>query len=46
MPHLDNIESTLIWYKGTDHKDYHQWTDALDEFLASMCDFPMEKNRI
>lgn len=39
MPHLDSIESTLIWYKGTDHKDYRQWTDALDQFLASMYDF-------
>uniref|UniRef100_A0A1A9ZFE8 Sodium/potassium-transporting ATPase subunit beta-2 n=1 Tax=Glossina pallidipes TaxID=7398 RepID=A0A1A9ZFE8_GLOPL len=34
LPPTDNVESTLIWYKGTHHDNYKQWTDALDEFLA------------
>ena len=36
MPPHENIESTLIWYKGTNYENYRQWTDALDKFLASM----------
>ncbi|GBP03270.1 hypothetical protein EVAR_68936_1 [Eumeta japonica] len=34
LPPVDNVESTLIWYKGTHHENYRQWTDALDNFLA------------
>lgn len=34
MPPHENIESTLIWYKGTNYENYRQWTDALDKFLA------------
>lgn len=34
LPEMDNVESTLIWYKGTHHENYKQWTDSLDEFLA------------
>ncbi|EJY57851.1 AAEL010145-PC [Aedes aegypti] len=33
LPSEDNVESTLIWYKGTEEKNYKQWTDALDDFL-------------
>ena len=33
MPPEDNVESTLIWYKGTDYDNFRVWTDALDEFL-------------
>lgn len=33
LPSEDNVESTLIWYKGTDEKNYKMWTDALDDFL-------------
>lgn len=36
MPPHDNVESTLIWYKGTNYENYRTWTDALDKFLASM----------
>ncbi|XP_014102717.1 sodium/potassium-transporting ATPase subunit beta-2 isoform X1 [Bactrocera oleae] len=34
LPPSDNVESTLIWYKGTQHENYKHWTDSLDEFLA------------
>lgn len=34
LPPEENVESTLIWYRGTDHENYRQWTDALDKFLA------------
>uniref|UniRef100_A0A4Y0BGJ8 Sodium/potassium-transporting ATPase subunit beta n=1 Tax=Anopheles funestus TaxID=62324 RepID=A0A4Y0BGJ8_ANOFN len=33
LPSEDNVESTLIWYKGTDEKNYNMWTNALDDFL-------------
>lgn len=33
LPSEDNVESTLIYYKGTDEKNYKMWTDALDDFL-------------
>lgn len=32
MPPINNI-SSMIWYNS---KDYHQWTDALDDFLKRM----------
>lgn len=34
MPPSENVESTLIWYKGTNYENYRTWTDALDKFLA------------
>lgn len=34
MPLRQNIDSSLIWYNGTKHEDYRQWTDTLDKFLA------------
>ncbi|KAL7740550.1 hypothetical protein ACLKA6_012317 [Drosophila palustris] len=34
LPPVDNVESTLIWYKGTQHENYKHWTDSLDDFLA------------
>lgn len=34
MPPHEDIESSLIYYRGTRHEDYSKWTDALDEFLA------------
>ncbi|KAG5680840.1 hypothetical protein PVAND_010321 [Polypedilum vanderplanki] len=33
LPPEDNVESTLIWYRGTNKEDFKVWTDALDEFL-------------
>ncbi|XP_030241920.1 sodium/potassium-transporting ATPase subunit beta-2 isoform X1 [Drosophila navojoa] len=33
LPPVDNVESTLIWYKGTQYENYKHWTDSLDEFL-------------
>lgn len=33
LPPPSNVESTLIWYKGTNRKDFKHWTDSLDEFL-------------
>jgi hypothetical protein len=32
-PPIDNVESTLIWYKGTDREQYRHWTDSLEKFL-------------
>lgn len=34
MPPDENVESSLIYYRGTRHEDYRVWTDALDKFLA------------
>ncbi|XP_055685932.1 sodium/potassium-transporting ATPase subunit beta-2-like isoform X2 [Lutzomyia longipalpis] len=34
LPPEENVESTLIWYKGTDYENYNVWTEALNEFLA------------
>lgn len=34
MPPSDNVESTLIWYQGTDYNNYKYWTESLNEFLA------------
>lgn len=39
LPPEDNVESTLIWYKGTDYENYKIWTEALTSFLAGMCKF-------
>lgn len=33
MPPESNVESTLIWFKGTDEKNYKYWTEELDKFL-------------
>lgn len=33
LPPEDNVESTLIWYRGTNKENYGVWTNALDEFL-------------
>jgi len=33
MPPVDNVESTLIWYKGTDLIQYEHWTRSLEKFL-------------
>ncbi|KAJ4443652.1 hypothetical protein ANN_05327 [Periplaneta americana] len=32
-PPDENVESTLIWYKGTDPEQYQFWTKSLEEFL-------------
>jgi hypothetical protein len=32
-PPVDNVESTLIWYKGTDPEQYEYWTKNLEKFL-------------
>lgn len=42
MPPHENVESTLIWYKGTNYENYRTWTDALDRFLASTYKFNRE----
>ncbi|XP_055382094.1 sodium/potassium-transporting ATPase subunit beta-2 isoform X2 [Condylostylus longicornis] len=34
QPPEENIESTLIWYKGTEYENYKHWTDSLTEFLG------------
>ncbi|KAF4527776.1 hypothetical protein B566_EDAN015832 [Ephemera danica] len=34
MPPESNVESTLIWYRGTDSQNYKYWTEELDRFLA------------
>lgn len=36
LPPEKNVESTLIWYKGTDTVNYKHWTDSLTEFLKGM----------
>jgi sodium/potassium-transporting ATPase subunit beta len=33
MPPVENVESTLIWYKGTNLKQYEHWTRSLEKFL-------------
>jgi hypothetical protein len=33
MPPESNVESTLIWYRGNDERNYKYWTDELDKFL-------------
>lgn len=33
LPPEENVESTLIWYKGTQLENYKYWTDSLNEFL-------------
>lgn len=33
LPPEDNVESTLIWYRGTNKENYEVWTNALDDFL-------------
>jgi sodium/potassium-transporting ATPase subunit beta len=35
MPPESNVESTLIWYKGSDEKNWKYWTEELDNFLES-----------
>lgn len=34
LPPEDNVESTLIWYRGTNKENFEVWTNALDEFLS------------
>lgn len=34
LPPEDNVESTLIWYRGTNRENFEVWTNALDEFLS------------
>lgn len=33
LPPEDNVESTLIWYKGTNEENFKIWTESLTEFL-------------
>lgn len=33
MPPESNVESTLIWYKGNDEKNWKYWADEIDRFL-------------
>lgn len=34
MPSSDNVESTLIWFRGTERENYRYWAESLEEFLA------------
>lgn len=34
MPPDANVESTLIWFKGSDENNYMKWVNATAEFLA------------
>lgn len=34
MPSSDNVESTLIWFRGTQRENYKYWAESLEEFLA------------
>jgi sodium/potassium-transporting ATPase subunit beta len=34
MPSMDNVESTLIWFRGTERENYKYWAESLEEFLA------------
>lgn len=33
QPPLENVESTLIWYRGTDSENFKYWIDSLESFL-------------
>lgn len=35
MPPESNVESTLVWYKHTDEKNWRYWTNELDNFLST-----------
>ncbi|XP_017880937.1 sodium/potassium-transporting ATPase subunit beta-2-like [Ceratina calcarata] len=32
-PPLENVESTLIWYRGTDSENFKFWIESLESFL-------------
>jgi len=46
MPPESNVESTLIWYKGNDEKNWKYWADEIDRFLEGerllKCNFDSE----
>jgi hypothetical protein len=33
MPEEPNVDSSLIWYQGTEAEKYKPWTNQLDKFL-------------
>lgn len=33
MPSSANVESTLIWFRGTERENYKYWAESLEEFL-------------
>lgn len=33
MPPESNVESTLIWFKGSNPDNYKYWTEEIDRFL-------------
>lgn len=35
LPPDDNVESTLIWYRGSSRENYRFWKESLDAFLHS-----------
>lgn len=37
MPPDDNVESTLVWYKSSDHNNVAYWVNELNKFLNSKC---------
>lgn len=36
MPPEENVESTLIWYRGTDSENFKHWVDSLQNFLKGI----------
>ena len=32
-PPGENVESTLIWYNGSDRQNFQYWINSLNEFL-------------
>lgn len=38
MPPDDNVESALIWYKGTERENYKHWVESLEKFLEGYSD--------
>lgn len=34
LPPEDQVESTLIWYKGSGKENFKFWTDSLENFIA------------
>jgi len=38
MPPYEDVESTLIWYKGTRRDNYRHWVESLEKFVEG--EFP------
>lgn len=42
QPPLENVESTLIWYRGTDSENFKYWIDSLESFLKGNIEIMMK----